>query len=132
VQHALAGTGHGTFTTDGGMPDVGQTYHLKGTGTFAGLGQGKIRGSVHGPGFVVHGQGSGTLTFSAAKGSVTVQLQGMVQTGFSPRRGFHYQGVGGARAYKPLPDQGTLRLDFTASAAAHGPGSHGGTFVLRI
>jgi hypothetical protein len=133
VQHPLAGNAQGSYTTGRGIPGVGQTYRLTGTGTFAGLGKGKVRGSVHTPGFIAQGQAGGTLTFSNAKGSVTVQLQSMSQPGFSSLpQWFHYQVAGGTGAYKHLTDQGTLRLDVTAAPTARSLGSHAGTFILRI
>jgi hypothetical protein len=133
-QHALAGTAKGTYTTGAVVPDVGQTYQLDGTGTFAALGKVKIHGSVHTPGFILNGHTGGTLKFSGVKGSVVVQLQALTQTGSSSSLWFHYQVVHGDGIFKHVTDQGTLRLDLTAPVSAHARhfGDVHGTFTLRI
>jgi hypothetical protein len=139
VQHALAGSGKGTYTTGDAPPDVGKGYHLQGTGTFAALGQVTIHGSVNTPGFILNVKATGTLTFSGPKGSVTVALQGMGTSGSSSSLWFHYQVVHADGGFKQVTDQGTLRLDFTAAAPAPKPHGHGhghlsqrGTFTVRI
>ena len=133
-QHALAGTGTGTYKTGDVIPDAGQTYQLDGTGTFAGLGQVKIHGSVHTPGFILNGHTGGKLKFSGPKGSVEVQLQALPQTGSSSTLWFHYQVVHGEAAFKQVTDQGTLRLDLGAVVLPHArhPGDVRGTFTVRI
>jgi hypothetical protein len=134
-QHALAGTGTGTYATGSDLPDVGTAYRLQGSGTFAGLGPVTITGSVHTPGFIANGQAGGTLKFSRGHASVTVQLTGLTQPGSSSTSlWFHYQVTGGTKGFRHVTDQGTLRLDFSAAppVLGHGLFSQHGTFTLRI
>jgi hypothetical protein len=134
-QHALAGTGTGTYATGDGLPDVGTTYRLQGSGKFAGLGPVTITGSVHTPGFLANALAGGTLKFSKGHASLTVQLTGLTQPGSSSTSlWFHYQVTGGTEGFRHVTDQGTLRLDFSAAppVLGHGLFSQHGTFTLRI
>jgi hypothetical protein len=134
-QHALAGTGTGSYATGSGLPDVGTSYRLQGSGTFAGLGPVTISGSVHTPGFIANGQAGGTLKFSKGHASVTVQLTGLTRPGSSSTSlWFHYQVTGGTKGFRRVTDQGTLRLDFSAAppVLGHGLFSQHGTFTLRV
>ena len=133
TQHALAGSGQGTYKTGDAVPDAGREYHLDGSGTFAGLGPVKIHGTVLTPGLILGVEAGGTLTFSGPKGSVKVQLQALAKPG-SPALWFRYQVVHGDGTFKQVTDQGTLRLDLRASppTSAHPSASQQGTFSLRI
>jgi hypothetical protein len=123
--HALAGHGHGTYKTLVPLPfpDVGMTYLLKGEGVFAGLGKATVRGSFRAPGFIVGGHDQGTLTISAAMGSVTVRLEGFEPAGAAPlTHWFRYTVVKGTGAYRKLADHGTLRLDLHSAVLPPAPG----------
>jgi hypothetical protein len=132
AHHALAGHGQGTYTGDQVVCGAGQQYHLQGSANLAGLGRVNVGGSVHGVGFIQNGNAGGTLTFTNARGSVTVQLQGPEQPGFSPLpEEFHYRVVGSTGAYKGLAAQGSLQLVLHASPGAGAVAPHG-TFALTI
>jgi hypothetical protein len=112
LKHPLAGHGSGAYSTDLIPTDAGTVYHLHGSANLAGLGQVEILGSVTAVGFTTMGRASGRLTLFGNGGSVTVQLLGPEQPGFSrlPHY-FHYNVVSGTGAYLHLADSGTLRLD---------------------
>jgi hypothetical protein len=133
--HPLAGRGHGNFTTEQVVPDIGPSVHLAGTGTFAGLGRVTVWGDVRSLGFVFHGQAKGLLWFANHAGSVTVQVQGPAQTGIAPLpQNYHYTIVQGSGAYEHMADTGTLRLVLGMPTPAWNhmvPHSHG-TFSLYI
>jgi hypothetical protein len=73
-------------------------------------------GSVSAVGFIRDGHAGGTLTFTNARGAVTVQLQGPEQPAFSalPQH-FQYRVIGATGAYKGLVAQGSLQLALHAS-----------------
>jgi hypothetical protein len=80
----LHGLLQGTYSASS-FPDAGTTYALSGQGQVAPLGPTGVTGSPHSLGFILHGHAGGTLTLSDARGTVTVQLTGPLQNGFSPR-----------------------------------------------
>jgi len=112
-KHPLAGMGSGVFLSFPIPTDTAPVRYLRGTAHLAALGQVLVGGEVTGVGFTAEGRASGTLTFIGKGGTVTIELQGPVQSGFSPLpHYFHYQTVKGTGAYAHLSDSGTLRLDF--------------------
>jgi hypothetical protein len=126
--HALAGHGQGRYTRELVPADFGGVFDLQGAADMAGLGRVTATGRVNSVGFVPSGRAGGTLTFANARGSVTVQLRGPEQRGFSPLpQQFHYQVVSGAGAFRHLADQGTLQLALQA-----GPTFLSGTFTLTL
>jgi hypothetical protein len=111
----LAGHGSGTYSLGKFIPDTGVSYQLSGSGMFGQLGQASISGSVQSVGFILQGHAIGKLTFSNAQGSVSIELQGPVQTGFSPiPQWFTYHVTGATGQYSKLQAHGTLRLQFYA------------------
>jgi hypothetical protein len=132
--HVLAGHGQGQYTQELVPADFGGVFDLQGSADLAGLGRVTVTGRVNSVGFIQYGRAGGALTFANARGSVTVQLSGPEQRGFSPLpQGFHYRVVGATGAFKGLAAQGTLQLVLHASPAAPGVGwvPHG-TFALTI
>ncbi|HEV3143115.1 MAG TPA: hypothetical protein VGZ47_04445, partial [Gemmataceae bacterium] len=86
-------------------------YHLFGEGTVKGMGQVEMQIDVYGVGFQTRGTAHGTITFSNAKGSVTVKITGPIQTKLSPLPSwFQYKVVQATGAYRSLKDIGTLRI----------------------
>jgi hypothetical protein len=137
IQHpALAGHGQGQYTQELVPADFGGVFDLHGSANLAGLGQVTVTGRVNSVGFIHYGRAGGTLTFANARGSVTVQLSGPEQLGFSSLpQAFHYRVVGATGAFKGLTGQGTLQLVLHESPLPF-PGAgmvtpHG-TFALTI
>jgi hypothetical protein len=136
--HPLTGHGHGTYFGGLEIPDLGAQYHLSGSADLAGLGHVTVTGDVHGVGFVREGYAGGTLTFTNAKGSVTVELVGTVaQDSFAqPPHHFRYRVVGGTGAYRSVSDHGALYLALTQTPFPPGqsvlPGVAHGTFALTV
>jgi hypothetical protein len=96
----LVGHGTGAFTKEMGIPESGSKYDLLGSATLNGLGLVSVHGSVDSVGFVLHGHAWGTLTFSNAKGSVTLRLTGPEQNGFAPLPSrFTFDVTGGTGGY---------------------------------
>ena len=131
-EHALHGFGFAGYTSNNQIPDTGTQYHLQGLGAFGKLGFATVTGDIHSVGFILHGQATGTLTFTNARGSVTVDLTGPMQDSFAalPQQ-FHYQITGGTGPYTNLHDQGTLQLQMFGSMATPGAPGHG-VFTIRI
>jgi hypothetical protein len=138
IGQKLTGHGHGHYTSQPLMVDAGITYHLQGTANISMLGRTTVTGAVYGLGDIASGQASGHLTFTDAKGSVTVVLQGPVQKGFSPLPTmWSYRVTGATGAFRGLKDQGELQLIFVAgrpTPSANGviPIAAGGTFTLTL
>jgi hypothetical protein len=115
-QLALQGTITGTWARAPGIPDVGGQQGLAGTGTLKTLGTVAAMGTIHTPGFIRAGHATGTLTLTNARGTVTLQLTGPEQPGFSPPpNSFTYQIVSGSGAYAGATGHGTVTLAETAA-----------------
>ena len=111
--HAVAGHGTGTYVSHSLMVDAGASYQLTGHGNFGQLGNASVKGSIQGMGMIANGRAGGTLTFTNAHGSVTIELQGALQQGFSPIPiWFSFHVVQATGSYKQLQDHGTLRIDY--------------------
>jgi hypothetical protein len=82
-QIALNGSVSGPWTVTPGIPDIGSSQTLTGSGTVKPLGQVSASGTLHLTGFIAVGHATGTLTLTNARGSVTLQLTGKPQRGFS-------------------------------------------------
>ncbi len=107
----LHGHGTGTVTREFGIPDLGAIIDVHGTADLAALGHVSVEGSVRGVGNISQGHATGTLTFTNAHGSVTVALEGPVQSAFSPLpQHFHYSVVGSSGDYAGLTAEGTLNF----------------------
>jgi hypothetical protein len=123
------GQGKGTYTEPFINPDFGHEYQFTGTARFLGVVNARITGSIHTPGFILHGQAVGTFTFTNAKGSVTLKLVGPEQPGFSALPSvLSYTVEKGTGAYRRLTGSGTLTLKLMPSQTA----TLGGTFTLTI
>ena len=131
--HILDGHGHGTYTADRIISDAGPEYRLTGTADLAGMGHVRVTGLLHGVGFMAHGRAGGTLTFSNGEGSVTVQLTGPEQPGFSalPQR-WDYKVVAHTGAFAHLSTSGTLRLVLQAAPNGDLQTPPHGTFTLTV
>jgi len=132
AQARLLGAGAGSYTSEAVPTDTGRTYNLQGSAVLAGVavGQFTVAGTLHSVGFIQNGRATGTLTFTSAKGSLTLQLEGPQQPGFSPLpHTFSYHIVSGTGAYANASGSGHVGLLLT-QAAANDP-SHG-SFVLAV
>lgn len=95
----LSGQVSGTWTTQPPFPDTGTTQTLTGSGTVRPLGKVRAGGTVQTPGLPVQGQTQGTLTLTAAAGSVTLAIAGPLAPGVAPPV-FQYTILGGTRRYR--------------------------------
>ncbi len=110
-QSPLAGQGRGAYSSSSTIPDTGVQYTFTGVATLAQLGVVQVSGSAHSVGFIASGQATGELTFRNARGSVTIDLTGPSQPGFSPLpKTFQYTVVSATGAYQGMQDQGSLQL----------------------
>lgn len=81
----------GAFTLAAGLPDVGRTYNLTGTGSVSAIGSVSANGSVHTLGFIAMGRATGDITLTQGSSTAVLHLEGPVQTGFSGLpTSFHY------------------------------------------
>jgi hypothetical protein len=121
--------GLGTYT-HGLERDAGVQYKFTGAGQFFGLHDAEISGSLYSVGFIARGHAGGELTFTNAKGSVTIELVGPEQAGFAPLPGtFHYSVKKGTGAYAHLTGSGSLSLKLSPM---NGQGMSGGEFTLTF
>jgi hypothetical protein len=129
--YKLLGHADGSFSAQPSIPDTGNKFDLSGQGRFLGLDMITVSGWVRTTGFVGNdGHATGSVTLSSAKGSVTLELTGPVQPGFSalPEQ-FSYVVTGGTGAYARVAGQGTLSLMLAASPVA---GPVHGSFALVV
>jgi hypothetical protein len=132
VAHSLSGQGSGTYSVLNFSPGVGATYKFQGSADLAAVGHVTITGSVHSTGNIAQGHARGLLTFTNARGSVTIELTGPEQTGSSGLTGkYDYQVVGHTGAYAFLTDSGSLTLAL-APLSTGGAGSSLGTFTVSV
>jgi hypothetical protein len=116
---ALDGSVSGTWQKRFTLPDTGGDQVLTGSGAVAPLGPVRMSGELHTPGFISQGNTRGMVTLTNAKGSVTVQLVGPPQPGFSgPPSMFRYTIVGGTGRYAGASGSGRATFE---EQPAHGP-----------
>jgi hypothetical protein len=126
----LTGQGQGTYSADLVQSGAGAQYRLSGNADIQGLGHVSVSGSLHGVGFIQHGHAGGTLTFTNAHGSLTVDLIGPIQDAFSPLPElFNEQIVSGTGAYAHWTGHEGAQLDLWPVAGPADKGPHG-TFTL--
>ncbi len=136
--HPLAGQGQGTYTGNSLIVDAGVSDTLQGQANLARLGQVTVQGAVHGLGFIASGHATGTLTFTNDNGSVTLELKGPLQKGFSPLpTNWHYVVTEATGAYQDLQgEKGSLQLTLTPDTTPGSPPTlvfpSQGTFQLTI
>lgn len=114
----LNGTAHGTVRHTPGNPDAGSVVTFHGQGQITPLGTVRVSGSLHGTGFIQSGTAGGTIQLSNNRGTVTLNLQGPSQPGFTPAPSGTYQFslVKGTGAYaKDLAD-GTVDVSLSGNA----------------
>jgi hypothetical protein len=105
----LQGTVRGGYFVSFGVPDIGSTYRIGTVGRLAPLGQSSEAAQVHTTGFIAQGMATGTMTIRAARGSLSLNLIGPVQPGFSPLPStLSYTITGGTRAYQNASGTGTI------------------------
>ena len=115
ASHPLHGTGQGGYTdpTFGGPVDAGVSHTLHGTVTLQGLSTFDLSGWVGGTGMVLNGRATGHLVLTNAKGTLTVELHGPIQPGFSPIPSeLVYSISGGTGAYAHAKGYGVTNLSF--------------------
>jgi hypothetical protein len=107
----LAGNGSGDFTVGALVPDAGTIYRLTGSASVGLLGRVTVSGTVQSTGFILIGRAMGELTLNNSQGSVTLQLTGPVQPGFSPLpKVFHFSVVSATGSYKGLKVAGSIEI----------------------
>jgi hypothetical protein len=122
--------GIGTYTRNVEL-DAGVQYQVTGVGQFFGLKDAQIAGSLYSVGFIRSGHARGELTFSNAKGSVTIDLMGPQQPGFSPLPDtFRFTLKKGTGAYAHITGHGSLSLKLSPTTDQGLPS--GGEFTLTI
>jgi len=121
---AFAGWMAGEFAVRPTATDRGERIDFVGDGRLAHAGKVTITGHLDGVGLVAQGRAHGTLTVTNAHGSITFELTGPPQTGFSPLPNrFGYKIVSGTGAYAHAVGEGVLHvsLHFPPPAAVKVP-----------
>ncbi|CAN5345186.1 hypothetical protein BH11PLA2_BH11PLA2_24050 [soil metagenome] len=119
---AVEGIGTGTVTQAITPADTGTRYQLNGHANAADLGPVTVSGSLNAVGFIASGRAHGMLTFTNARGSVTVELTGLnEQPGNSTLpKYFRYTIVSTSGYYQHFQGQhGTARIDLQAAPAGN-------------
>lgn len=112
----LVGQASGTASTRFAVPDVGKTTGLDGSGTVSPLGSVHVQGELHSTGFIAQGRAGGTLTLGNDRGSLSLNLTGPSQEGFSDLpSSFHYQITGATGAYAGDRGAGTVEVHLNPS-----------------
>jgi len=117
VVHALAGLNTGNYICTLRYGTTNSGYHFMGTAITKAMGTVSVQAQVYAVGFHDFGNAHGTITFTNAKGSVTVSLTGPRQPRLSPLPvWFQYKVINATGAYRNLRDSGTLRIIRTPDA----------------
>ena len=116
--------------------DAGLQYTFNGTGHITRLGNVTATGTIEGVGDALKAHANGALTFTSARGSITIEVTGPAQSMFSPLpQHFHYQVVSATGVDAHVRGTGTLSLHFLIldPPAPVSPGlSATGGFVMTI
>jgi hypothetical protein len=113
-------------------PDVGTSYTLSGQGQVQPLGPTGVTGRLHSLDFILRGFAGGTLTLSGPKGTVTLELIGPPQRGFTALPGhFGYVITGGTGAFAHATGRGTASLVLLPAETTN-PLVRQGRFELRL
>jgi hypothetical protein len=122
--------GNGSYT-QGVELDAGVQYQLTGLGQFFGLKEVGIAGSLYSVGSIRGGHARGELTFTDAKGSVTIELVGPEQAAFSPLPvTFRYTVKKATGACAHMIGSGTLSLKLSPTTGEGVPSD--GDFTLTL
>jgi hypothetical protein len=120
---ALSGTVQGGYVVSGIIPDIGKTYQFGVAGRISPLGQTGDSGQIHTTGFIAMGSATGTMTISAPRGALKLQLNGPPQAGFAPLPStMTYTITGGNGAYKKTTGTGTIAIMLTSNVFSYGFG----------
>ncbi len=114
----LNGTVTGTFRTNPApLPDLASSIRLTGHGKVSPLHKVTVSGAISGTGLIATGQASGTIKLTNVKGSVTLNVTGPSQPGFSsPQAGtYQFTFAKGTGAYAKELSDGTVDLSFSGN-----------------
>jgi hypothetical protein len=113
---ALSGTVQGGYLVTSPIPDVGRTYQIGVAGRVSPLGQTGDSATIHTTGFIASGMATGTMTISAPRGTLKLQLTGPVQPGFASLPGtMSYTITSGKGAYKNATGSGSIAITLNSS-----------------
>ena len=108
---ALNGQVGGTFLLAPTIPDTGDSQAITAAGSVAPLGKVNASGLLTTPGFIARGRATGSITLSNTNGSVTIQLTGPIQKGFSVLpRNFSFKIVSATGEYADATDRGRASI----------------------
>jgi hypothetical protein len=111
---ALSGQVSGTWTTQPPFAATGTPQTLTGSGTVRPLGAVRVSGKLRTAGLQVQGQTDATLTLAAARGGVTLQVDGPLAPGAAAAPPlFRYAILGGTRLYRHASGGGLAMLTET-------------------
>ena len=112
----LNGTLHGGYVFNHLNPDTGGTYQFGVEGKVTPLGQTGDSGRVQTTGFIASGMATGTMTISAPRGSLKLQLTGPVQGGFAALPAtLSYTITGGTHSYRGATGSGSMVVTLNSS-----------------
>jgi hypothetical protein len=113
---ALGGSVRGAYLVTNPIPDTGSTYRFGVAGKLNPVGQTGDSGQIQTPGFIANGHAEGTMTISAPRGNIKLQLTGPSQPGFSALPGtVDYTITGGTKSYRTAQGSGTIAVTLNSS-----------------
>ncbi|HEV3165440.1 MAG TPA: hypothetical protein VGZ22_15545 [Isosphaeraceae bacterium] len=122
----LNGTVKGQYTAERFNPDAGTSYKLFASGRIPHVGSSVVFGTLLTPGNLAQGRSGGTLTVISPGGSLTLQLTGPVQPGFSPLPNhFQFTITKATGKFHGDTGSGTVLVTLTPDKGAPSPGLFG-------
>jgi hypothetical protein len=131
----LNGTTSGTYTSDQKNPDTGTQYNVTTVGSFAHYGPATVLGTLHSVGFIANGHATGTLRVFLPGGTLTLELTGPTQPGFShlPSQFTYVITKGTGKFHNAAGDPiGRGTVDVTLRPIVHGANHGFGLITLKF
>ena len=118
--HPLYGSGSGSYTQPL-VVDAGISRQLNGRVSLQGFGTFNMSGWVQGTGMIQSGRATGHLVLSNPYGTLTLELHGPIQNGFSPVPSeLVYSISGGTGSFSGVKGYGVVQTSFTLAPVAVG------------
>jgi hypothetical protein len=131
VRVELRGTTRGDYTSEARIPDVGTSYTVFSMGRLARFGPAVVTGNLHSLGFISSGHAPGTLRVVLARGTLTLNLTGPTQPGFSPLPSqFSFVITSGTGRFHNAVGSGTVDVTLKPDASSSSPTQGHGRITL--
>jgi hypothetical protein len=125
--HPLHGEGSASFVESTVHSVMGNQFTLTGSSLeLRGLGKFTLSGSIYTDPATVSGDTTGQLILTNSKGTITVSLTGVPETGASlPPTKFTYTVTGGTGSYQKVSGSGKVQASYSLAPVAYGQPEQG-------